>query len=1071
MLRARIKNLAKSSELYATTGQQLNVFSDNCVREIYELGKLDEPNSKLYRMFAETLKELDNVRRICMEQMQKLLATPLKRLSEQKTTKLFPKPLDDVKDDLCMARDNYDQMLRKFVTVSNQQPSAKRARNEAELATAKVVFEATNKDFRMQVSQLSSVIKLGLLEQLCMYMYVQHSSFVMGRSLLGAIEPLMRQQLAQIEAMRSRGWERQVSIRFEALTGREKEGYLYVRTHKHVSSRWAIRWVTVHNGVMSWFKKWKTLQPTDVVQLEQCSVRSSEALPLQFQLITARETLLLRALSQVELNEWVQTIENSISHALRRNLQSVAGAGGHSLTKTAAQSIQQFHRLRSTTDIHRRDVPMRHGSEPPKLSSQQGESAGVLLSLYEQSVHNGVCADCGEVDPDWASLNTGSLVCIVCASIHRSLPSGFNKTKSLTFDSWEPEQLELLRMIGNRISNEFWEFQLASEAVQEEYAAERPTKVSSSEVKAHWIRLKYIQKRFVPPPPPDCSPQALAEPMFQAVITENPFLLVTLKAFGGDVNAVSADDDQRSLVHYAVLTKNSIALELLIQSGANVDVRDANQQSPLHYAVVSNTQRCAYLLIKRGLSPHQQDALGLTPVDLAFRHRVRWAVELFGSDSKPPRPTSRVSAATTSTPVLSSTSSPLSTDGPHSDPLRRRTNWQKARMSSEPQQQQQQQQQHSATTFNSSVSLSSSTQALSTSAPPTVDSGYMSSPSGSFYSYDSTTDTEPIVPPASAKPLLRRRPNSPATTTNFEASTLKQPHTWRVLVESPHLTSSSNSSLHSSPSGALSSSMGALPSVPSSFASASFTSSSPSTSASSPTSASASASSSSAIPSNSSVSDSGETLSAMPVIDEDALADDEQNPPAALTSKNNKPKPPTKPERPPALRTLEKRERPILRPAQAAQSLDGRPTNTSSKLSKSKRDKRTKELRKLANRYNMDLPVGIRPSNVLEVAAAAAAHGEIPLFSSSAHDLLDFVNGDDLWDGQAICFSDPNSSEESEPPLLLSDGPASNPAAKKPLKTFLQSIPSTSSPALPETPKSRPPLLREVSAVFEEIAL
>lgn len=34
---------------------------------------------------------------------------------------------------------------------------------------------------------------------------------------------------------------------------------------------------------------------------------------------------------------------------------------------------------------------------------------------------NGLCAECGTPDPDWASLNLGILMCIECSGVHRNL--------------------------------------------------------------------------------------------------------------------------------------------------------------------------------------------------------------------------------------------------------------------------------------------------------------------------------------------------------------------------------------------------------------------------------------------------------------------------------------------------------------------------------------------------------------------------------------------------------------------------------------------------------------------------
>ncbi|KAJ3182490.1 hypothetical protein HDU85_002587 [Gaertneriomyces sp. JEL0708] len=73
-----------------------------------------------------------------------------------------------------------------------------------------------------------------------------------------------------------------------------------------------------------------------------------------------------------------------------------------------------------------------------------------LLSLTE----NQNCADCGERGPRWASVNLGAFLCIRCGGLHRKLGTHISKIKSITLDSWTPEQIELMRQWGNRRVNE-----------------------------------------------------------------------------------------------------------------------------------------------------------------------------------------------------------------------------------------------------------------------------------------------------------------------------------------------------------------------------------------------------------------------------------------------------------------------------------------------------------------------------------------------------------------------------------------------------------------------------------------
>ncbi|CAB4009882.1 arf-GAP with GTPase, ANK repeat and PH domain-containing 1-like [Paramuricea clavata] len=49
---------------------------------------------------------------------------------------------------------------------------------------------------------------------------------------------------------------------------------------------------------------------------------------------------------------------------------------------------------------------------------------------------NNVCADCGEPNPDWATLNLGALICIACCGFHRNLGTHVSRVRSLDLDEW-----------------------------------------------------------------------------------------------------------------------------------------------------------------------------------------------------------------------------------------------------------------------------------------------------------------------------------------------------------------------------------------------------------------------------------------------------------------------------------------------------------------------------------------------------------------------------------------------------------------------------------------------------------
>lgn len=54
-------------------------------------------------------------------------------------------------------------------------------------------------------------------------------------------------------------------------------------------------------------------------------------------------------------------------------------------------------------------------------------------------------------------MNIGVLVCHECSGAHRSLGTHISKIKSLTLDKWESNALEMMKALGNKKCNNFWE--------------------------------------------------------------------------------------------------------------------------------------------------------------------------------------------------------------------------------------------------------------------------------------------------------------------------------------------------------------------------------------------------------------------------------------------------------------------------------------------------------------------------------------------------------------------------------------------------------------------------------------
>jgi len=92
------------------------------------------------------------------------------------------------------------------------------------------------------------------------------------------------------------------------------------------------------------------------------------------------------------------------------------------------------------------------------------------------------------VDPSWASINLGILICIECSGIHRNLGSHISKVRSLSLDCWSQINIKTLENIGNSKANQYWERNIQPGA--------KPQPKSSRETKVNFIKSKYCLKSF-----------------------------------------------------------------------------------------------------------------------------------------------------------------------------------------------------------------------------------------------------------------------------------------------------------------------------------------------------------------------------------------------------------------------------------------------------------------------------------------------------------------------------------------------------------------------------------------------
>ena len=553
--------------------EQLEIF-DECPDLISLIYVLQNSFNDITNQFEIFLCSIDNT---FISQLETFLTHTLVELTETRNSYI-------------KYTEEFLSLESKFLCIKKNQ--IKEIQKENYLSQYKL-REFSKYDYICKINEILLYIKIELPEKIALFIYSLISLFRQGYDILKKIDSTINDNLDKVSvkykekekillAMKNK--KKLLGPTLEKVNNSilTKEGFLYYK-EKDVIKYFKKQYFKFYNGSIIYFKINQNFQNSNsnnkiITSIEEidtsayfelcnllfCNVRKNDKdyeYPFCFEVISAnlKKTFIFQAENEIEAEEWVNAIRNSISNVI-----------------SSYNDDDKLDENNNNKYLNKEDLII------PELKENR----------IDKLINNNICSDCSSSSPTWISVNWLSLICIDCSSVHRSLGVQVSKIRSLRLDNLDPDYLDLIEFMGEENIKNILEENTKS--------YEKPKPNSMFTEKEIFITNKYKNKKYIRQlniMELEDIPSQIFKCIEKNDLIQIFFLLKLDKCKIN--NNYKYKDDEYTFMHHAAKLGKILVFKLLILLGGELNNPDTKNLKPMDYATIyKNSEICDYIVRK-----------------------------------------------------------------------------------------------------------------------------------------------------------------------------------------------------------------------------------------------------------------------------------------------------------------------------------------------------------------------------------------------------------------------------------------------------------------------------------------